>query len=75
MSGKNPFLKTELPLTAAAGYLVYEVAMLDGGPSWQQAACAISIALLGSAYTLGRSWVKRNEAASASAPAKPTQQE
>lgn len=70
MSQTNPFLKTELPLTAAAGYLVYEVAMVEGGPSWQQAACAISIAVLGSAYTLGRSWVKRTTTAGEQAPAK-----
>jgi hypothetical protein len=55
----NPFLKTELPLSVAAGWAAWELASVPGGPTWQQATLGLSIAALGIAYTLGRSWVKR----------------
>ncbi len=56
---QNPFLKTELPLSVAAGWAAWEIASVPGGPTWQQATLGLAIAGLGMAYTLGRSWVKR----------------
>lgn len=50
--------KTELPLAAGCAYACFEIATIPGGPTWQQCTCALGIALVGAAYTFGRSWVK-----------------
>ena len=58
---KQGVTTTELWASVAGGAGIYQIATLEGGPTMEQAVCAIAIAIGFGAYALSRALTKRGE--------------
>lgn len=50
---------SELWLSVAGGGGIYQIATLEGGPTHDQAICAVALAIAAASYAIARAFTKR----------------